>query len=95
MPLVVWGAPERGHRYIVVGSDNRKGGISAAERFVEQGRQAGVPGRRRSRRGAGTLRRLHRCHGRPATVHIIRPKAFTFEAGFDSMSAAEKEGRHV
>src|SRR5450830_2200915 len=39
MPLVVWGAPEQGADYIVVGSDNRKGGISAAERFIAQGRQ--------------------------------------------------------
>src|SRR5471030_2372150 len=39
MPLVVWGAPEADTDYIVVGSDNRKGGISAAERFIAQGRQ--------------------------------------------------------
>src|SRR5438309_773894 len=39
LPLVVWGAPEADASYVVVGSDNRKGGASAAERFLEQGRR--------------------------------------------------------
>jgi DNA-binding LacI/PurR family transcriptional regulator len=39
LPLVVWGAPEPDTDYIVVGSDNRAGGASAAARFVEQGRR--------------------------------------------------------
>ena len=39
LPMVVWGAAGvGGDRHIVVGSDNRHGGMSAAERFVSIGR---------------------------------------------------------
>jgi DNA-binding LacI/PurR family transcriptional regulator len=39
LPMVVWGAPSRGDQHIVVGSDNRLGGMSVAERFVSLGRR--------------------------------------------------------
>jgi DNA-binding LacI/PurR family transcriptional regulator len=40
MPMVVWGAAEQGgDNHIVVGSDNRQGGISVAERFLSIGRR--------------------------------------------------------
>lgn len=39
LPMVVWGAPSGGDEHIVVGSDNRAGGASAAERFVSLGRR--------------------------------------------------------
>ncbi|ELX11903.1 transcriptional regulator LacI family [Janthinobacterium sp. HH01] len=92
MPLVVWGAPEPDTDYIVVGSDNRKGGISAAERFIAQGRQklvflGDVDHAEVQERCAGFIDAM----GGRATVHIIRPKAFTFEAGFDSISALLKK----
>jgi DNA-binding LacI/PurR family transcriptional regulator len=92
MPLVVWGAPEQGADYIVVGSDNRKGGISAAERFIAQGRQklvflGDVDHAEVQERCAGFIDAM----GGAAAVHIIRPKAFTFEAGFDSISALLKK----
>jgi DNA-binding LacI/PurR family transcriptional regulator len=92
MPLVVWGAPEPGTDYIVVGSDNRKGGISAAERFIAQGRQklvflGDVDHAEVQERCAGFIDAM----GGRAAVHIIRPKAFTFEAGFDSISALLKK----
>lgn len=95
LPLVVWGAPEEGASYIVVGSDNRKGGISVAERFIEQGRKkliflGDVDHAEVKERCAGFIEAL----GKQATVHIIRPKAFTFEAGFDSMSAVLKKQGH-
>lgn len=88
LPLVVWGAPESDSDYIVVGSDNRKGGASAAERFLAQGRRkliflGDVDHAEVRERCAGFIDAL----GGMGTVHIIRPKAFTFEAGFDSMSA--------
>jgi DNA-binding LacI/PurR family transcriptional regulator len=97
MPLVVWGAPEPDTDYIVVGSDNRKGGISAAERFIAQGRQklvflGDVDHAEVQERCAGFIDAM----GGRATVHIIRPKAFTFEAGFDSISALlKKKGASV
>ncbi len=92
LPLVVWGAPEAGSSYIVVGSDNRKGGISVAERFLAQGRRklvflGDVDHAEVQERCAGFIDAL----GRDASVHIIRPRAFTFEAGFDSMSALLKK----
>jgi len=92
MPLVVWGAPEPETDYIVVGSDNRKGGVSAAERFIAQGRQklvflGDVDHAEVQERCAGFIDAM----GGRATVHIIRPKAFTFEAGFDSISSLLKK----
>ena len=39
LPMVVWGAPSSGDQHIVVGSDNRLGGMSVAERFVSLGRR--------------------------------------------------------
>ena len=95
LPLVVWGAPESGASYIVVGSDNRKGGASVAARFIEQGRSkliflGDVDHAEVQERCAGFIDAL----GGQGTVHIIRPKAFTFESGFDSMSAILKKRGH-
>ena len=92
LPLVVWGAPEAGADYIVVGSDNRAGGASVAARFLEQGRRkpvflGDVDHAEVQERCAGFIDAL----GSAGAVHIIRPRAFTFEAGFDSMSALLKK----
>jgi DNA-binding LacI/PurR family transcriptional regulator len=95
LPLVVWGAPEPDCSYIVVGSDNRKGGISVAERFIGQGRKkliflGDVDHAEVQERCAGFIDEMK---GK-GSVHIIRPKAFTFESGFDSMSAVLKKAGH-
>jgi DNA-binding LacI/PurR family transcriptional regulator len=92
MPLVVWGAPEADTDYVVVGSDNRKGGISAAERFIALGRQklvflGDVDHAEVRERCAGFIDAM----GGRANVRILRPKAFTFEAGFDSISSLLKK----
>ena len=92
LPLVVWGAPEAGSSYTVVGSDNRKGGVSVAERFLAQGRRkliflGDVDHAEVQERCAGFIDAL----GGQGSVHIIRPRAFTFEAGFDSMMAVLKK----
>ena len=92
LPLVVWGAPEAGSDYIVVGSDNRKGGVSAAGRFLGQGRKqliflGDVDHAEVQERCAGFIEAM----GGQAMVHIVRPKAFTFEAGFDSVTALLKK----
>jgi DNA-binding LacI/PurR family transcriptional regulator len=92
MPLVVWGAPEPDSSYVVVGSDNRKGGASVAERFLEQGRRklifvGDVDHAEVQERCAGFIDAV----SSRATVHILRPKAFTFEAGFDCVNALLKK----
>ncbi|TWI63032.1 transcriptional regulator, LacI family [Pseudoduganella lurida] len=99
-PLVVWGAPLAGAQAssttIVVGSDNRKGGASAAQRFVEQGRKklvflGDVDHAEVQERCAGFIDAM----GRQGSVHILRPKAFTFEAGFDAISTLLKKKGQV
>jgi DNA-binding LacI/PurR family transcriptional regulator len=92
LPLVVWGAPEASDSYVVVGSDNRAGGASAAERFIGQRRRklvflGDVDHAEVQQRCAGFIDAM-RGNG---TVHISRPKAFTFEAGFECMSALLKK----
>ena len=87
LPLVVWGAPQAGTSYIVVGSDNRTGGASVAKRFAEQGRKRLVflgdtDHAEVQERCAGFIDAL----GSQVEVVVVRPKAFTFEAGFDSLS---------
>ena len=42
VPLVVWGAKRPGRSHVVVGSDNRRGGASAAERLLSLGRRRAV-----------------------------------------------------
>ncbi|WP_296946890.1 LacI family DNA-binding transcriptional regulator [uncultured Massilia sp.] len=96
VPLVVWGEPDADASHVTVGSDNRKGGASAAERFLGQGRRrllfvGDVDHAEVQARCAGFIDALS---GR-ATVHILRPKAFTFEAGFECVSALlRKKGGH-
>ena len=92
LPLVVWGAPEPGASYIVVGSDNRRGGASVGQRFREQGRSnliflGDVDHAEVQERWAGFVEAL----GGAGTVTVLRPKAFTFESGFDSMALHLKE----
>ncbi|UGQ46199.1 LacI family DNA-binding transcriptional regulator [Massilia endophytica] len=96
LPLVVWGAPEADADTIVVGSDNRKGGHSAAQRFLEQGRKklvflGDVDHAEVQERCAGFIDGM----GGQGTVHIMRPKAFTFEAGFDCISSLLKKKGQV
>lgn len=93
LPLVVWGAQQAGTSYIVVGSDNRTGGASVAAHFVGQGRKQLVflgdtDHAEVEQRCAGFIDAL----GDQAEVLVVRPRAFTFEAGFDSMAALLKPG---
>ena len=101
LPLIVWGAPEASQAaseaYVVVGSDNVAGGASAAARFIEQRRRklvflGDVDHAEVQSRCAGFIEAM-RGNG---IVHITRPKAFTFEAGFESMSSyLKKKGEHA
>lgn len=83
-PLVVWGAPTNDPSLVVIGSDNRRSGINVAERFLAQGRRkllflGDVYHAEVKERCAGYIEAI----GSNGTVHIQRPKAFTFEAGFE------------
>ncbi len=89
LPLVIWGAPDANQSGIVVGSDNRKGGASVAERFIQQGRRkmlfiGDIDHAEIQERCTGFMEALGE---QQHAVSILRPKAFTFEAGFDCMSA--------
>jgi DNA-binding LacI/PurR family transcriptional regulator len=86
LPLAVWGAPTALQGVVVVGSDNRKGGASVAERFLLQGRRrllflGDVDHAEVQQRYAGFTDALDG----QVVVNIQRPKAFTFEAGFESV----------
>src|SRR5262249_57305819 len=77
---------------VVVGSDNRRGGSSVAARVIELGRKklvfrGDVDHAEVQERCAGFIDAMHG----QGTVHIMRPKAFTFEAGFDCISALLKK----
>jgi DNA-binding LacI/PurR family transcriptional regulator len=39
LPMVVWGAQGQADAHVVVGSDNRAGGMAVAEHFIAQGRR--------------------------------------------------------
>ncbi|MBI3727415.1 MAG: LacI family DNA-binding transcriptional regulator [Burkholderiales bacterium] len=93
LPLVIWGAPDSNQPGIVVGSDNRKGGASVAERFIQQGRRkllfiGDIDHAEVQERCAGFMEALGE---QQHAVTILRPKAFTFEAGFDCMSTYLKK----
>lgn len=84
LPLVVWGAPDTAASCIVVGSDNRNGGRSVAGRFLEKGCHnliflGDIDHAEVEERLAGFIEGLGELG---STVRVVRPKAFTFEAGF-------------
>ncbi|MES2072305.1 MAG: LacI family DNA-binding transcriptional regulator [Pseudomonadota bacterium] len=98
LPLVVWGAPDTDPSCIVVGSDNRKGGASVAEHFLSQSRKKLVflgdtDHAEVQERYAGFIEALG-ASGK--SVPVLRPKAFTFEAGFESVTKLlQKKGTRL
>jgi DNA-binding LacI/PurR family transcriptional regulator len=83
IPFVVWGAQRAGNPYVVVGSDNRRSGVLAAERLLSLGRQRLVflgdtTHPELADRHAGFVEAL-RAAG--ATLVASVPTAFTFAAG--------------
>lgn len=89
LPMVVWGAPSPGDEHIVVGSDNRQGGASVAERFVSLGRRhpafiGDTDHAEMAERHAGFVERL-KTHG--IVPIIINHKAFTAESGIEAVQA--------
>lgn len=93
LPLVVWGAPDKDSPCVVVGSDNRAGGSNVAQRFLDQGRKklvflGDIDHAEINERYAGFIDTLGASADR---VVLIRPGAFTFEAGFDAISKLLKK----
>jgi DNA-binding LacI/PurR family transcriptional regulator len=89
LPMVVWGAPSPGDERIVVGSDNRQGGASVAERFVSLGRRHPVflgntDHAEIAERHAGFVELL-RTHG--IAPMIVNHKAFTAESGIEAVQS--------
>ncbi|WP_347260993.1 LacI family DNA-binding transcriptional regulator [Rudaea sp.] len=89
LPMVVWGAQAPDDAHVVVGSDNRQGGASVAERFVSLGRHHPVflgdtNHAEMAERHAGFARHL-KTHG--ITPIVIDHKAFTAESGFEAIHA--------
>lgn len=92
LPMVVWGAPNDGDEHIVVGSDNRAGGASAAERFVSLGRRHPVfigdtDHPEMAQRHAGFADYL-KVRGIAATV--VDRKPFTTESGAEAIHILER-----
>lgn len=102
LPLVVWGAPDANQPCIVVGSDNRAGGASVAQRFMAQGRKnllflGDINHAEIQERCLGFIDALH---AGAHQVQILQPSAFTFEAGFEEVrrfleSSREGSGVHI
>jgi DNA-binding LacI/PurR family transcriptional regulator len=89
LPMVVWGAPSRGDQHIVVGSDNRLGGMSVAERFVSLGRRHPVflgntDHPEMTERHAGFAEFLK---ARGVVPIVVDHKPFTTESGIEAVQS--------
>jgi DNA-binding LacI/PurR family transcriptional regulator len=89
LPMVVWGAPSPGDQHIVVGSDNRLGGMSVAERFVSLGRHHPVflgntDHPEMTDRHAGFAEFLK---ARGIVPIVVDHKPFTTESGIEAVQA--------
>ncbi len=94
LPLVVWGAPDALHPCTLVGSDNRTGGASVAQHFLERKRRnlvflGDIDHAEIHERYLGFTEALGALG---KTVRLLTPQAFTFEAGYDSIAALIKQG---
>jgi DNA-binding LacI/PurR family transcriptional regulator len=90
VPFVVWGAVGEDSSYCTVGSDNRKGGMLAGQRFVELGRDRiafvgnrSHPEMEQRRQGLEAALTLV---GRQAEIVDVEIPDFTFETGHAAMT---------
>jgi DNA-binding LacI/PurR family transcriptional regulator len=90
VPFVVWGAVDARSAYCTVGSDNKKGGMLAGQRFSELSRDRIVfvgnrshPEMEQRRQG---LEVALRAAGRHAQIIDLEVPDFTFDAGYSAMS---------
>jgi len=91
VPFVVWGAVDAHSSYCTVGSDNKKGGMLAGQRFVELGRERVVfvgnrshPEMEQRRQGLQAALKLA---GNAAEVTDLEIPDFTFETGYSAMAS--------
>ncbi|MFT3792859.1 MAG: LacI family DNA-binding transcriptional regulator [Rudaea sp.] len=89
LPMVVWGAARADDVHIVVGSDNRQGGASVAERFISLGRRHPVflgdtDHAEMAERHDGFAKHLKK---RGVASAVVDSKVFTAESGFDAVRA--------
>ncbi len=93
LPMVVWGAPEPGGGlHVTVGSDNHRGGMCVAERFVSIGRRhpvfIGDPAHpEMAHRLDGFADALARHHIKP---QLIRRTDFSLEAGVQAVRSLHR-----
>jgi DNA-binding LacI/PurR family transcriptional regulator len=90
VPFVVWGAVDEVSSYCTVGSDNRKGGMLAGERFLELGRDRiafvgnrSHPEMELRRQGLGAALSSA---GKRADIVDLEIPDFTFETGHAAMA---------
>src|SRR3984885_763162 len=91
VPFVVWGAVDEHSSYCTVGSDNKKGGSLAGQRFAEMGREHIVfvgnrshPEMEQRRQGLASAMVLA---GDSAKIIDLEIPDFTFETGHSAMKA--------
>jgi DNA-binding LacI/PurR family transcriptional regulator len=91
VPFVVWGAVDERSSYCTVGSDNKKGGSLAGQRFAEMGRENVVfvgnrshPEMEQRRQG---LESALRAAGKGSQVLDLEIPDFTFNTGYSAMKA--------
>jgi DNA-binding LacI/PurR family transcriptional regulator len=91
VPFVVWGAVDAHSAYCTVGSDNKKGGWLAGQRFAEMGRDRVLFVGNRShpemeQRHQGLQNALQRAGGGHPVLELEIPE-FTFESGYSAMKS--------
>lgn len=91
VPFVVWGAVDAHSSYCTVGSDNKRGGMLAGQRFAEIGRDRIVfvgnrshPEMEQRRQGLETALKSA---GKNAHVIDLEIPDFTFETGYSAMTS--------
>jgi DNA-binding LacI/PurR family transcriptional regulator len=96
LPMVVWGAQQADDAHAVVGSDNRAGGASAAERFVSLGRRHPVYiGNGDHAEGVARLQGFSAHLAQHGVVPlVVEEKAFTAEAGFAAVKTLLRRKTH-
>jgi DNA-binding LacI/PurR family transcriptional regulator len=91
VPFVVWGAVDEHSSYCTVGSDNKKGGMLAGQRFSELGRARIVFVGNRSHREMEQRRQglesAMVLAGNSAKIIDLEIPDFTFESGHSAMKA--------